>query len=37
MHCDWLKKVTGHETMCQGLCETACKIGSPSKGPFLVS
>ena len=25
MHCDWLKKVTGHEAMCQGLRETACK------------
>ena len=26
MHCDWLKKVTGHEAMCQGLRETACKL-----------
>ena len=25
MHCDLLKKVTGHEAMCQGLRETACK------------
>ena len=25
MHCDWLKKVTGHEAMCQGLRETAWK------------
>ena len=25
MHCDWLQKVTGHETMCQGLRETACQ------------
>ena len=28
MHCDWLKKVTGHEAMCQGLRETACKSTS---------
>ena len=25
MHCDLLKKVTGHEAMFQGLRETACK------------
>ena len=25
---DWIKKVTGHEAMCQGLRETACKSNS---------
>ena len=28
MHCDWLQKATGHEAMCQGLRETACKYRS---------